>query len=122
MACLDSSPPLLDFPSTSAALRTYGSAQILDSRLILTPHANSQVGAAWWTGDSLSKSDGWTSEIDFRIRGETTGGGADGLALVCQVETASEKMRWIGRDGACLGYDGIGRQGDWVVEIDTHQT
>lgn len=54
--------------------------------------------------------------------------GADGMAFVCMGVGKDEELgveggaRLMGEGGAGLGYDTLGGEGDWAVEIDTYQT
>lgn len=102
--------------------RLAGSANRQDEQLVLTPNKTSQVGSAF-VATTIPSSGSFVVEIDFRIAlapGQEQG--ADGMAFVCLDDSEGVKVQTLGEGGAGLGYDGLGRDGDWAVEIDTYQT
>jgi len=69
----------------------------------------------------ISASSSFVVEITFRIT--TAAGqdqGADGMAFVCLSQSGQPKL--LGEGGAGLGYEGLGAESDWAVEVDTYQT
>jgi len=100
-----------------------GDAEYQDERVVLTPNETSQVGSAFMA-TSISASSSFVVEMTFRIT--TAAGqdqGADGMAFVCLSQSGqTPKPKLLGEGGAGLGYDGLGSESDWAVEIDTYQT
>jgi peptide-N4-(N-acetyl-beta-glucosaminyl)asparagine amidase len=107
----------------SADLTLSGNAENKDDKIVLTPNETSQVGSAF-VATTISTQSSFVAEITFRIT--TAAGqeqGADGMAFVCLSRSEQvPKPTLLGEGGAGLGYDGLGGESDWAVEVDTYQT
>ncbi|MBL9000288.1 MAG: hypothetical protein JNK25_04055 [Phycisphaerae bacterium] len=100
--------------SDTSLLTLVGDASQATDVLRLTPAAEGQRGAAWYTAGRSRVGDGFATEFTFRI----SNGCADGLAFVIQSESGSA----IGDGGSGLGYANNGTAGitrSLAVEIDT---
>jgi peptide-N4-(N-acetyl-beta-glucosaminyl)asparagine amidase len=100
-----------------------GTAECQGDKVVLTPNETSQMGSAFIT-TSISASSSFVVEMTFRItKAAGQDQGADGMAFVCLSQSEqTPKPTVLGEGGAGLGYDGLGEERDWAVEIDTYQT
>lgn len=99
-----------NFNSTTG-LSLLGDAGTAAGRLLVTPDANNQIGAAWFQTRQLVSAS-WETEFDFGFTGAP---GTDGLAFVVQNTGTAQ----LGGGGCELGYDGI--LNGVAVELDTWQ-
>jgi hypothetical protein len=94
-----------------------GSAGCVDPDLQLTPDQGDAQGAAW-IGQAYDFRLVRTLSIQMTLSSRiTTGGGADGFAIVIHSDLRGRGV--IGGDGAGLGYAGISPS--FALEIDTYQ-
>lgn len=116
-------PPDYALTKAKLDLTLSGNAEHKDSKVVLTPNETSQIGSAFIT-TAISASSSFVVEMTFRIATATgQDQGADGMAFVCLNQSErTQKPKLLGEGGAGLGYDGLGRDSDWAVEIDTYQT
>lgn len=107
-----------DYPNFSsiAGLNLVGDAAQSGDRLRLTPAAEFQKGAAWFTQKQAVES-GFTTTFEFQL--PDLPGQADGLALVLQNSSVSAIGGWGGGMAYATAQDAPGIANSLAIEFDT---
>lgn len=95
--------------SDSSEFYLFGNARRTGGGTLVLTDGPDQTSAFFFEG-AVPHDKSWCVILDVRIATPPDQPGADGLALVFSSE------RGIGQGGYGMGYDGLGRVGDWAVE------
>ncbi|WWD05783.1 hypothetical protein V865_003866 [Kwoniella europaea PYCC6329] len=96
-------------------LKQFGDTRLNSSSILLTdgPSQTSMI----FNPNPINQNAGFRSKVKFKLTSDG-GGEADGIALIF----VSHLPQSLGLGGYGMGYDGLGGQGDFAVEIDTYRT
>ncbi|WVF67140.1 hypothetical protein IAT40_001885 [Kwoniella sp. CBS 6097] len=96
------------------SLHLSGNAKLNDEAFVLTS-ASSQTSAVYHP-TPIRKTNDFRVLVKFRLTAPPGAGEADGIALIFTKECK------LGLGGYGMGYDGVGGEGDFALEIDTYRT
>ncbi|WVQ94740.1 hypothetical protein IAU59_001820 [Kwoniella sp. CBS 9459] len=100
--------------SPLASMHLLGNAR-LDKKSIILTSASGQTSAMYHPSP-IRKNDDFRVQVRFCLAAPPGAGEADGIALVFARE------RSLGLGGYGMGYDGVGGDGDFAIEVDTYRT
>ncbi|OCF34733.1 hypothetical protein I316_03777 [Kwoniella heveanensis BCC8398] len=100
--------------SSGGSLHLLGSARLNDGCIVLT--SGSSQTSAVYCRTPIRRTDNLHIHCRFRLSAPPGAGEADGIALIFARE------RGLGLGGYGMGYDGVGGNGDFAIEVDTYRT
>ncbi|WWC87829.1 uncharacterized protein L201_002721 [Kwoniella dendrophila CBS 6074] len=94
----------------------YGNARLINTNTFLLSDGPSQTSSIFHP-KSIPQNQNFRSKVKFRLTSFNSGE-ADGIAFIFTKDEESK----LGLGGYGLGYDGLGEEGDFAIEIDTYRT